>query len=101
MRITLISPCAQINAAFGLRTLSSYLRAQGHETRLVFLPDFNDYAGDVYANPAKYSDATLNDLYPLCEDADLIGISLMTLFFDKSAWITRNLMRLDCIKCRE
>ncbi len=91
MRITLISPCAQINAAFGVRTLSSYLRAQGHETRLIFLPDFNDYAGAVRANPATYRDETLKDLYPLCEDSDLIGISLMTVFFEKAVWITQNL----------
>lgn len=91
MRITLISPCAQINAAFGVRTLSAYLRAQGHETRLVFLPDFNDYAGTVYAGPAAYRDETLKDLFPLCEDSDLIGISVMTVFFEKAAWITRKL----------
>ncbi|MBP1611083.1 MAG: putative Radical domain protein, partial [Acidobacteria bacterium] len=81
MRIALISPCAQINAAFGLRTLSSYLRKHGHETRLIFLPDFNDYSGKLEANPGFYRDGLLNDLFPLCEDCDLIGLSLMTVFF--------------------
>ena len=91
MRIALISPCAQINAAFGLRILSSYLRKHGHETRLIFLPDFNDYSGKLEANPGIYRDAVLKDLFPLCEDCDLIGLSLMTVFFEKAVWITRNL----------
>ena len=51
MRITLISPCAQIHAAFGMRTLSSYLREKGHQTRLIFLPDFNDYSENLVASP--------------------------------------------------
>jgi anaerobic magnesium-protoporphyrin IX monomethyl ester cyclase len=91
MRIALVSPCSQINAAFGLRTLSSCLREQGHETRLIFLPDFNDYSGQIEANANLYHDALLNDLFPLCEDCDLIGLSLMTVFYEKAVWITRNL----------
>jgi anaerobic magnesium-protoporphyrin IX monomethyl ester cyclase len=91
MRVTLISPCAQIHAAFGMRTLSSYLREKGHQTRLIFLPDFNDYSEKPVAGPGVYRDAALRDLFPLCADSDLIGISLMTAFYEKAVWITQNL----------
>ena len=91
MRVTLISPCAQIHAAFGMRTLSSYLREKGHPTRLIFLPDFNDYSENLVASPGVYRDAALRDLFPLCADSDLIGISLMTAFYEKAVWITQNL----------
>lgn len=85
MKITLISPYPDITA-FGLRTISAYLRANGIRTRLVFMPD---PMGDHLApGQAHYDAGALSDLAVLCEDSDLIGISLMTNYFDAAVQIT-------------
>lgn len=38
MKITLISPYPDITA-FGIRTISAYLKQHGHKTQLIFIPD--------------------------------------------------------------
>lgn len=88
MRVTLISPYPDITA-FGVRAISAFLREKGVDTRLVFLPD---PLGDALTDePDRYPSAVLDALAPLCADADLIGVSLMTNYADNAAQITRAL----------
>ena len=94
MHITLISPCAQINAAFGLRTLSAWLREHGHATRLLFLPDFDDYLDPADAREVRLEPRALDQLVSLCEGSDLIGLSVMTTHYRKAALLS------DCLKAR-
>ena len=49
MKVTLISPYPDITN-YGLRTLSGVLKAAGHETQMVFMPDF---AGDGGLTPHR------------------------------------------------
>jgi anaerobic magnesium-protoporphyrin IX monomethyl ester cyclase len=88
MKITLISPYPDITA-FGLRTISAYLKMNGHKTQMIFLPD--PYSDDLIHGVQRYEDHVLNELIPLCEESDLIGITLMTNFFDGAIQITRKL----------
>ena len=81
MKITLISPTSDIQA-FGIRTLSSCLKQKGYEVQLIFLPR-------QFTNP--YEEKTLNELVELSRDSHLIGISLMTNFFDNVVQITKRL----------
>ena len=86
--VVLISPYPDITA-FGVRALSSYLRAAGVATRLVFLPD---PLGDALTDaPERYPAEALDALVPLCADAALVGVSLMTNYADNAAQITRAL----------
>lgn len=88
MKIALISPYPDITA-FGLRTLSAYLKVNGHDTRLIFLPDpFGDH---IVHGARRYPDAVLDDVAALCSDAGLIGISVMTNFFDNAVELTGRL----------
>ncbi|MBF0566251.1 MAG: B12-binding domain-containing radical SAM protein [Nitrospirae bacterium] len=88
MNITLISPYPDITV-FGLRTISAYLKAHGHNCRLIFLPD--PYGGDVVFRTDRYSESVLDELVTLCREADLVGVTLMTNFFDGAVQITRKL----------
>ncbi len=88
MRVVLISPYPDITA-FGVRGISSFLRARGVDTRLIFLPD---PLGDALLDaPERYSPAVMEALVPLCADADLVGVSLMTNYADNAVQITRTL----------
>jgi radical SAM superfamily enzyme YgiQ (UPF0313 family) len=81
MKVTLISPYPDIQA-FGLRTLSACLKREGHVVQIIFLPRS-------FTRP--YADEELDQVVQLSCDADLIGISLMTNFFDNVVQITRRL----------
>jgi anaerobic magnesium-protoporphyrin IX monomethyl ester cyclase len=88
--VVLISPYPDLTA-FGPRTLSACLRRAGIDTRLVFLPDPSPEAGS--AGPERYPPSILDQLAALCADARLVGISLMTNYFDNAVQISRHLRR--------
>lgn len=88
MRVVLISPYPDITS-FGLRTLSAHLRRHGHQTRLIFFPD--PFGDDLRFGVQRYGDAALDDLAALCRDADLVGVTLMTNFFDGAVQITERI----------
>ena len=81
MKITLISPYMQIQV-FGLRTISACLKQEGHHVQTLFLP-----------KPFKeqYREKALNEIVGISKDSDLIGISLMTNYFDNVVQITQKL----------
>jgi len=88
MKITLISPYPDVTS-FGVRTLSAHLKRHGHATQLVFLPD--PFGDDIVDGVDRYPESVLDEVVPLCRDSDIIGVSLMTNFFDGAAQITRGL----------
>jgi radical SAM superfamily enzyme YgiQ (UPF0313 family) len=90
MKVTLISPYPDITA-FGLRNISSFLRHHHVQTRMVFLPDPLGY--DLIADSQRYSDNVLDYLVRLSSDSDLIGIGLMTNYFDNARQITSYLKK--------
>ena len=89
MRIVLVSPYPDITN-YGLRILSSVLREAGHETRMLFLPDF---AGDgesfhTQLGSDRYPPEVIARFVELTADADLVGITLMTHYFDTAKQLT-------------
>ena len=89
MKITLISVTDDITA-FGLRSISSYLKKAGHSVRMIFLPQ-PFYKGQL---SAKYPDNIIDEAVNLSKDSDLIGISLMTNHFERAVQITQNLKKI-------
>lgn len=67
MKIILISTSTYPSDQ-GLRTVSSCLKREGHEVKLVFLPMDEDYS-------KKYSKQIIVQLIKMCKNFDLIGIS--------------------------
>jgi radical SAM superfamily enzyme YgiQ (UPF0313 family) len=88
MKITLISPYPDITS-FGIRTISAYLKQAGHQTTLIFLPD--PYGDDIVYGLQRYDEHVLDGIIPLCDDSDMIGISLMTNFYEGAVQITQKL----------
>ncbi|MEI6127597.1 MAG: cobalamin-dependent protein, partial [Pseudomonadota bacterium] len=79
MKVSLISPFADISS-IGLRSISAYLKSYGIATRLVFLPlQKNFYSREAFS---LYSDEAVTNLAELVKHDDLIGISLMSNFYE-------------------
>jgi len=85
MKLTIISPYPDITS-FGVRTISAFLKGNGHEVQLIFLPD--PHGDDLEGVKERYETGVLDEVIGLCGNSDLIGISLMTNFFDGAVQIT-------------
>jgi radical SAM superfamily enzyme YgiQ (UPF0313 family) len=90
MNITLISPYPDITS-FGMRTISAYLKRHGHNTKLIFIPD--PYGDNLLYGVRRYEDSVLDELVSLCEGSGLVGITLMTNFFDGATQITEKIKK--------
>ncbi len=94
MKVSLISPYPDITN-YGLRSISAVLRAKGHRTQMLFLPDF---AGDgesvhVRMSEERYSPEIIDAMLAQVADADLVGVTLMTHYFDSARQITAAIRR--------
>jgi len=90
MKIGLLSPYPDL-CSLGLRLLSSCLKREGYQTRLVFLPD---PAGDhVPHGEPRYSETILQDALSLLKDVDLVGMTVMTPYFEGAAQIASHLRK--------
>lgn len=88
MKISLISPYPDFTS-FGIRTISATLKQAGHQSRLIFL---SDPCKDVFgAN--RYKEPILGSILHACEGSDIIGITLMTNYFEDAVKITKAIKR--------
>ena len=90
MKVSLISPYPDITN-YGLRSISATLRAAGHQTQVISMPDF---AGDgesvhVKMSEDRYSQQVIEQLLELVKDSQLVGVTLMTHYFDSAKQITK------------
>jgi anaerobic magnesium-protoporphyrin IX monomethyl ester cyclase len=90
MKITFVSPYPDVTV-FGVRTISAWLRQHGFDTQLIFLPD--PYGDDLVPGTDRYEEEPLRQAAELCRESDIVGISLMTNFFDGAVQITRALRK--------
>jgi radical SAM superfamily enzyme YgiQ (UPF0313 family) len=67
---------------FGLRIISACLKRAGHDVDMFFLMQ------EFYT---KYSETAMNNLVKLTKGSDLVGISVMTNYFNNAIQITRKL----------
>ncbi len=67
---------------FGLRIISACLKQAGHDVDMFFLMQ------EFYT---KYSETAMNNLVKLTKGSDLVGISVMTNYFNNAIQITRKL----------
>jgi radical SAM superfamily enzyme YgiQ (UPF0313 family) len=85
MNISLISPYSNI-VSVGLRILSACLKKNGHNVKLIFAPkEINE----------KYTKNDLKAITDLICNSDLVGISLMTNFFEQSVQITKSFKKIS------
>jgi anaerobic magnesium-protoporphyrin IX monomethyl ester cyclase len=91
MNIALIAPTPPDINAFGIRTISSALRKEGHATKTVFLPGGIEHLRFDSSFVYQYPDKTLEQIGDVCADAELIGFSVMSLYFDRAAQVSKYL----------
>jgi anaerobic magnesium-protoporphyrin IX monomethyl ester cyclase len=90
MKVSLVSPYPDITN-YGLRTLSAVLREKGWKTQVICMPDF---AGDGESfhgtmTEQRYSPEVIEQYLELVKDSDLVGITLMTHYFDSAKQLTK------------
>lgn len=93
LKVSLISPYPDVTA-IGVRILSACLRQAGHETQVIMLRD--PFGDNVVAGAIRYSEKVIGMLVELCRDSDLIGVSLMTNFFDNAVEIDPGYRKGHC-----
>lgn len=84
MKIALITPTPPDISSFGIRSLSAFLKSNGHIVKLILLPggiDRLDVEGDY---TYRYPYRIVNEIIDLCRDCDLVGFSFMTQYFDRA-----------------
>jgi anaerobic magnesium-protoporphyrin IX monomethyl ester cyclase len=93
MLITLIAPTPRDISAFGVRALGAYLKLHGHSVRTVLIPGGVEryrYRTDyIY----QYDMRLLQEVEEVCHGSDLIGISLMTHYFDRARQLSDHLKK--------
>jgi radical SAM superfamily enzyme YgiQ (UPF0313 family) len=80
-KVTLISPYNNI-LSYGLRSIATYLRRNNVSVTVVYMINY-------FSDPYKLE--ALNGLIRLCEDSDLIGITLMSNYFSNCVQITKEI----------
>lgn len=92
-RITIITPTPPDISAFGVRSLSSYLRSKGFDTRLIFLPGSISKLkkGDNFIY--TYDAGVLERIIELCRGSDIVGISFMSNYFDRALQVTETIKK--------
>jgi radical SAM superfamily enzyme YgiQ (UPF0313 family) len=88
MKITFVTPTPLDLAAFGVRSLSAFLKQEGIDVRNVFLPGgvgkYKYRSGYAY----RYDESLLEQVVSLCRGSDLIGISVMSNYFERAIQLT-------------
>lgn len=95
--IALLAPTPHDLSAFGVRSLSSYLKSKGHRVRIVFFPGsiglLKEGGGFVYSYPERVVEQAMD----LCRGFDLVGVSFFTNYFDRAVQLTRAVRERLCI----
>ena len=82
MKISLISIYPDVQS-FGIRSISASLKSEGHNVDLIFLQEkeFTE----------RYEEKTMDDLAKLTKKSDLVGITLMSNFWDNAVQVTKTI----------
>ena len=91
MKIALISPSPPDLYAPGLRTISSYLKKNGHEVRLILLAGGTEKLNFGGQFIYQFQEHIIDQIIELSRDVDLIGLSFMTQYFDRAVQLTRKI----------
>lgn len=79
--------CPDIRA-FGVRSLSAFIKAAGHPVDLLFLPPMFEQLRPESGTVLRYPDTLIADFLGFAKQYDLIGISFMTYYFDRAVQLT-------------
>jgi anaerobic magnesium-protoporphyrin IX monomethyl ester cyclase len=96
VRLSLITPTPPDICAFGIRSLSAFVKSKGHRVTSIFLPTTYERWEVQKGLVHTYPDHVLKAVVDLAKGSDLVGISLMTNYFDAAVQVTKEIQsRLD------
>jgi len=94
LRVVLLVPTQRSLLGAGARALSAWLRARGHHVRILFLPAdarlTRDRDGHLLAH-FGLPPSVLAEVVAACAGAGLVGVSLLSCFFELACELTRAL----------
>lgn len=88
MRLLLVEITCPDIRAFGVRSLSSYVKKAGQDVNILFIPPYFEHLRSKSGTVHLYSDEIISEYVELCRNYDLIGISFMTYYFDRAIQLT-------------
>ncbi len=88
-RLTLLAPAPHDLSAFGVRSISAYLRREGFSTRIVFFPGSLGLLREGGEYSYSFPEKIVEEAAALCADADLVGVSFFTNYFDRAVQLTK------------
>jgi anaerobic magnesium-protoporphyrin IX monomethyl ester cyclase len=88
MKMTLITPTPLDLSAFGVRSLSAFLKREGFEVRSVFLPGGVSKYRYRESYSYRYESKVISQLLDLCAGSDLIGFSFMSNYYERALQLT-------------
>jgi len=91
VNLSLIAPTPPDICSFGVRSLSAFAKSKGHRVKSIFLPTSYERWETRRGLVHTYPDHILDSVVELVKDSDLIGISLMTNYFDAAVQVTRRI----------
>ncbi len=86
MKVALVSTYTH-PIALGLRFVSSYIKAAGHDVEMIFMSSKRDTAD------ADFPKSAVEAFVERCRDVDLVGMSLMTNTFHRATFLTETLRK--------
>jgi radical SAM superfamily enzyme YgiQ (UPF0313 family) len=95
VKVALITPTPPDISAFGVRALSAVLKRAGHQVISIFLPGGIELLSHRREVVYGYEPRVLAAIDELTADADVVGISFMSQYFDRAEAITAHLRRRD------
>jgi anaerobic magnesium-protoporphyrin IX monomethyl ester cyclase len=88
LKIVLISPGPVDLYSPGVRSLSAFLKREGHKVRMIILQGkitgYRFKKNFIY----HYKDSLITDVVEHCKGFDLVGVSFMTNWFDRAVQVT-------------
>ena len=88
MRIALVSPYPDVTN-FGLRSLSAFLKQEGHDTRFLVLPDRTGEDAAPPPDAERYPEPVLSQVVAAVRGCGLVGLSVMTPYVAAARQVTR------------
>ena len=96
MKVTLLSVFPDLTA-FGLRHIGACLNKQGHDVKIIFLPDsgFRKITNLEERRQYRYPDIILDEVSQLSEGSDLVGISLFSCYVPQAIALTERIKTMN------
>lgn len=89
-KVVFLAPTPPDVAAFGVRSLSAFLKQHGHPTRVIFLPGGVEKYKYGCAEGYRYEQAILEQVVDLCRDACLVCVSFMSNYLDRATQLCQS-----------